>query len=42
MKPVLLDLFCGAGGAGKGYYNAGFDIIGIDIKKQNKFLLHLS
>ena len=30
-KPILLDLFCGGGGAGWGYYLAGFDIIGIDI-----------
>jgi hypothetical protein len=25
IKPRLLDLFCGAGGAGMGYYRAGFD-----------------
>jgi DNA (cytosine-5)-methyltransferase 1 len=25
-KPKLLDLFCGAGGAGVGYHLAGFDI----------------
>lgn len=31
----LLDLFCGAGGAAKGYYNAGFEeIVGVDIKPQ--------
>lgn len=30
--PTLIDLFCGGGGAGAGYYLAGFDrIIGIDI-----------
>lgn len=28
----LLDLFCGAGGAGVGYNRAGFDVIGVDIE----------
>lgn len=32
MKPVLFDLFCGAGGAGKGYQEMGFDIVGFDIE----------
>lgn len=30
-RPLLLDLFCGAGGASVGYYRAGFDVIGIDL-----------
>ncbi len=34
MKPKLLDLFCGAGGASMGYYQAGFDVEGVDIKPQ--------
>ena len=25
MRPRLLDLFCGAGGAAMGYHRAGFD-----------------
>ena len=34
MKPRLLDLFCGAGGAAVGYHRAGFDVWGVDIKPQ--------
>ena len=33
-RPKLLDLFCGAGGAGKGYMEAGFDVTGVDIAPQ--------
>jgi DNA (cytosine-5)-methyltransferase 1 len=33
-KPRLLDLFCGAGGATKGYQRAGFYVVGVDIKPQ--------
>ena len=32
MKPRLLDLFCGAGGAGVGYSRAGFAVTGVDIE----------
>lgn len=34
VKPRLLDLFCGAGGASMGYYRAGFEVEGVDIKPQ--------
>lgn len=34
MRPLLLDLFCAAGGAAVGYYRAGFDVIGVDINSR--------
>lgn len=37
MKPRLLDLFCGAGGAAVGYHRAGFEVVGVDIKTQPNF-----
>jgi DNA (cytosine-5)-methyltransferase 1 len=33
-KPRLLDLFCCAGGAGMGYYRAGFEVVGVDLSPQ--------
>jgi DNA (cytosine-5)-methyltransferase 1 len=33
-RPLLLDLFCGAGGAATGYHQAGFDVIGVDNRPQ--------
>ena len=30
-KPRLLDLFCCEGGAAKGYSDAGFEVVGVDL-----------
>lgn len=36
-KPLLLDLFCGAGGATRGYQMAGFHVHGVDIAAQPNY-----
>lgn len=37
MKPRLLDLFSGAGGAARGYQLAGFHVTGVDVKDQPRY-----
>lgn len=37
MRPIILDLFCGEGGAAMGYYHAGFNVIGVDHAFQDRY-----
>lgn len=36
-RPKLLDLYCKAGGCSKGYFDAGFQPIGVDIEQQKRY-----
>lgn len=36
-RPLLIDLYCGPGGTSVGYWEAGFEVIGVDSKQQPSY-----
>lgn len=38
MKPICLDLYCKAGGTSRGYQQAGFYVVGVDIEPQKNYI----